>query len=131
MRLSYVGSIVFALVGAAATCTSAAFDAPHTLHRARAAQPHLSQSHRAVGRRAAARPTHPTASSKASRSTLARFTHSRAGRIAPARTRRTQPVSRAALRRASLRPRHHYYERFTSSSFASGDIFAGDIDRQR
>jgi cell division protein FtsI/penicillin-binding protein 2 len=32
------------------------------------------------------------------------------------------------LRRASLTTRrHHFYERFTASSFASGDIFAGDV----
>jgi cell division protein FtsI/penicillin-binding protein 2 len=34
----------------------------------------------------------------------------------------------AGVRRASLsRGGHHYYERFTASSFASGDIFAGDV----
>ena len=34
----------------------------------------------------------------------------------------------ATLRRASLSSRHHhYYERFTASSFATSDIFAGDI----
>jgi cell division protein FtsI/penicillin-binding protein 2 len=32
------------------------------------------------------------------------------------------------VRRASYtRSRHHYYERFTASSFAKGDIFAGDV----
>jgi cell division protein FtsI/penicillin-binding protein 2 len=31
------------------------------------------------------------------------------------------------LRRASLTTRHHFYERFTASSFASSDIFAGDV----
>jgi len=36
--------------------------------------------------------------------------------------------SGATLRHASLRVhRHRYYERFTASSFASGDIFADDI----
>ncbi|MGD0631990.1 MAG: penicillin-binding transpeptidase domain-containing protein [Terracidiphilus sp.] len=37
-------------------------------------------------------------------------------------------VSRAELRRASLTTRRHrFYERFTASSFANGDIFAGDV----
>ena len=31
------------------------------------------------------------------------------------------------LRRVSITRRHHYYERFTASSFAQGDIFAGDV----
>src|SRR3954465_1780006 len=33
----------------------------------------------------------------------------------------------ATIRRTRLRVRRHYYERFTASSFAIGDIFAGDI----
>jgi len=44
---------------------------------------------------------------------------------------RTLPASlrgKAALRAASLSTRHHYYgERFTASSFANSDIFAGDV----
>lgn len=33
----------------------------------------------------------------------------------------------ARLRHATLKKRHRFYERFTASSFAKGDIFAGDI----
>jgi cell division protein FtsI/penicillin-binding protein 2 len=33
----------------------------------------------------------------------------------------------ATVRRASLHARHHYYERFTASSFATTDEFAGDV----
>jgi cell division protein FtsI/penicillin-binding protein 2 len=37
--------------------------------------------------------------------------------------------ARAGARNAAIasRRRHHYYERFTASSFAKGDIFAGDV----
>jgi cell division protein FtsI/penicillin-binding protein 2 len=31
------------------------------------------------------------------------------------------------MRQVSIKLRHHYYERFTASSFAKGDIFAGDV----
>jgi membrane peptidoglycan carboxypeptidase len=41
--------------------------------------------------------------------------------------RRGRAVGRAMLRRASFSNRHRFYERFTASSFAKGDIFAGDI----
>jgi cell division protein FtsI/penicillin-binding protein 2 len=33
----------------------------------------------------------------------------------------------ATLQRAGLSRRHHFYERFTASSFAKGDIFADDV----
>jgi cell division protein FtsI/penicillin-binding protein 2 len=33
----------------------------------------------------------------------------------------------AHVQRVSVTRRHHYYERFTASSFAQGDIFAGDV----
>src|SRR5208283_1307594 len=52
----------------------------------------------------------------------------RAARHAQAETAKTTTVkSRSALRRASLHSRHRSYERFTASSFASSDIYAGDV----
>jgi cell division protein FtsI/penicillin-binding protein 2 len=37
-------------------------------------------------------------------------------------------AARASARRAALHPRrHHFYERFTASSFANGNIFADDV----
>jgi cell division protein FtsI/penicillin-binding protein 2 len=92
-----------------------ALDAPHALHRPRST-PHLAESHRSSGRHTAAR------SSVAAHS----LTHASAT-SAPARlTARGQ--ARASARQAALHPRrHHFYERFTASSFAGADQFAGDI----
>ncbi len=86
---------------------AAALDAPRTLHKPRTAA-HLSASH--------VRRHHTVAHRKAAASGHA---------VAHAAT----PVHRSAtLHRASLHARHHrYYERFTASSFASPDIFDGDI----
>jgi penicillin-binding protein 2 len=99
--------VVLASVGAAAF----GLDAPHTLRHSKPANQHLSvtnhsRSHRAVAHHSASTPT-----SARHRKYLAGSTN--AG---------------ATLRHASLRVhRHRYYERFTASSFAAGDIFADDI----
>src|SRR3984885_1615975 len=99
--------VVLASVGAAAF----GLDAPHTLRHSKPANQHLSvtnhsSSHRAVAHHSASTPT-----SARHRKYLAGSTN-----------------SGATLRHASLRVhRHRYYERFTASSFAAGDIFADDI----
>jgi penicillin-binding protein 2 len=85
-----------------------ALDAPHTLHHLRPAQ-HLSTTH--------ARHHHTAAHTATTTST----THVRTTAHATAGT-------KATLSRTSLHVRRHrYYERFTASSFAKGDIFGGDI----
>lgn len=84
-----------------------ALDATHTLHHARTA--HLIQPRRAVGRAA-------TGSAKAP-GTHAAVVHG--ARIAA--------NGAPTIRRARLGVRHHYYERFTASSFAVGNIFAEDL----
>jgi penicillin-binding protein 2 len=103
---------------------AAALDAPHTLHHAKTTQSHLSESHRAGTH-------HSTARTSATRSTAAHATgHATTHTSTVHRTRTTvhsSTATHATLRRASLHVRHHYYERFTASSFASGDIFAGDV----
>ena len=82
-----------------------ALDAPHNLHHARPAQ-HLTTSH--------VRHHHAVAHTATTATHTSHATH-------PAR-------STATLHRASLHTRRHrYYERFTASSFAKGDIFAGDV----
>ena len=91
-----------------------ALNAPHTLHRAKP-QPHLSTTHR-TSRRSGTRTstsgaTRATASGVVSRTSTAKLAVSSTG-------------SRATLRHAVVR--HRYYERFTASSFAKGDIFADD-----
>jgi membrane carboxypeptidase/penicillin-binding protein len=127
MKLSFVCTIGFALVGAVALLPGAsALDAPHTLHRPRATQPRLTETHRAASRRT----TSHTASARTSTATSAAVRGSRthaASQSGPARlTARGQ--ARANARQVALHSRrHHYYERFTASSFATSDEFAGDI----
>ncbi len=89
-----------------------ALNAPHTLHHAKIAERHLVQPRRA--NRQSARSARP------------------AGRSAAPCQGATQAdcrgMARAGARRASLtHARHRFYERFTASSFANGNIFAGDI----
>ena len=100
-----------ALVGfALGAVTALALDAPHTLHRTKPASQHLSVTSHTRSHHTAAHHSVSTTSAR-HRSYAAGSTH-----------------SGATLRRASLSVRHHrYYERFTASSFASGDIFADDV----
>jgi len=139
MKLSCFCTIGMALVAAVAgSASAAALNAPHTLHHAKTTQPHLSETHRAGSRLAAAHAAHPAASSKAGHSAAAHApaTHAltahgsaahSAASVAPARL-TARGKSRASARQAALHSRHHrYYERFTASSFARGDEFAGDI----
>ena len=106
MRVSRVLGAGLVLMGW--TLMAGALDAPQTLHHSRPAGQHLSASRHARGHRAAHRSASVTASHRSAK--------------------RSTTASRAGVRRASLRVhRHRYYERFTASSFASGDIFADDV----
>jgi membrane carboxypeptidase/penicillin-binding protein len=130
MKLSWVWALGVFLAGSGfGAGSAAALDAPHTLHRARAAEPHLTEPHRAAGHRAATHAAHAGASHAAAahaNSAQAEPAPARAGR--PARL-TTRGAMRATARRAALTTRRHHgpYERFTASSFASAGIFAGDI----
>jgi penicillin-binding protein 2 len=99
-------------------------DVPHSLHRGHISTTHLTEPHR---RHAAAHAQAPGAKSTTARAT----TGHTAAKTAPATQQaRLTPrgKARAAVRRVSLSTTgRHYYERFTASSFASGDIFAGDV----
>jgi penicillin-binding protein 2 len=99
-------------------------DVPHSLHRGHISTTHLTEPHR---RHAAAHAQAPGAKSTTARAT----TGHTAAKSAPATQQaRLTPrgKARAAVRRVSLSTTgRHYYERFTASSFASGDIFAGDV----
>jgi beta-lactamase class D len=116
-----VPALVFGVVGTAA---AAALDVPHTLHHVRSGSAHLSESHRRHSAHAA-----PHAQAPAAQSTTA---HAGTGH---ASTRTTVAGHRSTLaakgtatvRRASLTTHHRYYERFTANSFATSDIFAGDV----
>ncbi|MGA2276650.1 MAG: penicillin-binding transpeptidase domain-containing protein [Terracidiphilus sp.] len=96
-----------------------ALDAPHTLHHAKRAESHLMETHRAAHHAAApvARSTTPSLRSPHSASSAAPGRH------------KAHLTARGARRAALTMHRRHrrFYERFTASSFAHGDIFADDV----
>jgi beta-lactamase class D len=121
MRFFRVLANGLALVGfAVGSVASRALDAPHTLRHAKPSNQHLSvtshaHSHHTVAHHFVA------ATSLHHRSYAARSAHASAARSSSVH-------SGATLRSVSLRVhRHRYFERFTASSFASGDIFADDV----
>src|ERR1035441_4124844 len=115
MKLSFVCTLGLALVGAVAgTSAATALDATHPLHRSRTSQPHLTETHRSTSHHAVAH------------SSIAARTHT-AATNSPARLTPRGQARANARQVALLGRRHHFYERFTASSFASSDQFAGDI----
>ena len=134
-RLSVLG-IALITVGFGAF-RAGALDAPHSLHRAKASESHLTLPRHATGRREAAHSAAPAASHAAPKTTAHTTSHAAASHAAPAAhsapareqahlTHRGQ--SRANARRVAVTGRHHVsYERFTASSFAVGAIGAGDV----
>jgi penicillin-binding protein 2 len=101
MRLSCVFALGLAVIGTSFGAGSViALDVQHTVHHSRTANKHLAVKHSA---------------------------HSRTSSASTHRVHITS--SSASLHPAVLtrRHRHYYGERFTASSFAKGDIFAGDI----
>jgi penicillin-binding protein 2 len=94
-----------------------ALDVPQKVHHSRT-EAHLRQTHHAAAHHAIATAKSPAAHAGAHASTTRTASRSTIVRTA----------SGAHLRSATLRVRrHHYYERFTASSFAAGDIFADDV----
>ena len=120
--------------------SAAALDAPRTFHRSHAAEPHLTEArhrHAAAPGVTSHGASHAAAPAARSTSTRASRRHSATAATTPAPSEarltrrgraRAGSGAKATTRRASLSSRrHHYYERFTASSFAKGDIFAGDV----
>jgi len=100
--------------------SAGALDAPKTLHKGHAAEPGLAASHRA-GHRAAAHVVHHAATAGKGRGKTSTAAHHAASAS-------VRGSAHSTVRRASLTTRHHrYYERFTASSFADGDIFSADV----
>src|ERR1035437_8651405 len=122
MTVSRVWAFGLVLCGLGAGTTGAlALDAPHTLHRAKAAERHIIEPHRTGGHHASTRGT-------AARSATGHANaHTTPAANQPRLTARG--AARASARRAALMTtrRHRWHERFTASSFASGDIGAADV----
>lgn len=118
MRLSHAFIMSAALSVVMASTTSAhALNVRHTLRREKAA--HAAEP-RGTGHSTAHHAAAPASARKSSRAAAkGRAVQDRAASVRRGRT--------AVIRRASLHGRHRYYERFTASSFASGDIFSGDV----
>jgi membrane carboxypeptidase/penicillin-binding protein len=120
MKLSCVFAFVLVLAG---TGGAAALNAPRSLHHAKATESHLVDTHRAGGRRtAAAHIAKPEARPAKA--------HSKAQAASARQDAHLTPRGRAragARRMALTSRRHRSFERFTASSFADGDIFAGDV----
>jgi hypothetical protein len=129
MKVSCVRAVGFlSIVVAAGASSAVALDAPQPpLHHTKSL--HLSSTHRsahrAVSHSAAAHPAGTVAHTARSASTQS--THSVTHATAQATVRAASVThSGVQVRRASL-TRHHYYERFTASSFVQGAIGVGDI----
>jgi membrane carboxypeptidase/penicillin-binding protein len=119
MKLSWVSAVGLVLIGYGMGAAGAwALDAQRTLRHARTAEPHLTEPRRAGAHHAAAHGAKPPAAQAASRGA----TYRRQARLTP------RGEARASARWVAVTSRHHrYHERFTASSFARGDIFAGDV----
>jgi membrane carboxypeptidase/penicillin-binding protein len=104
MKLSCALIVSLAVVGSGAE-HAVALNVTHPIHHARSS--HLSEAHHAVHHAATA-----------SAATPHKAVASRGAKVGS---------GAATIRRASLHRRHHYYERFTASSFASSDQFLGDV----
>ncbi len=137
MKLSRVWPVGSAIIlfGISSAC-AAAFDTPQTtLHHSKSkTETHTSAVHHTAAAThhatTGAAHTSSTRTAASHRSTAHRpATHSTAAGTAA----KTASVARASsgastVRRVSItRRRHHYYERFTASSFVKGDIGVGDV----
>ena len=118
MRLSC--ELVAGLALLVSAAGAVALDVPQKVHHAKT-EPHLRLTHRAAARHTTASVKAPATHTAAHAQTSTTRTASRSGKL------QTAPTAR--LRHASVvvRRRHFYGERFTASSFASGNIFAGDV----
>lgn len=122
MKVARVLAFGLVLVGLGAV-SAAGLNVPRTLHRSKAADRHLVQPRRSAGRNASARASRSGAKSAKSHAKTQAAASSSGVRLTP------RGKARAGARLVALksRRRHRYYERFTASSFAKGDIFAGDV----
>ena len=127
MRVSCNWAVGMFLVGSLGCSVSAvALNAPRTLHRAKGPEPQLAESHRAASRHTAGRSGNSASRQAGTHASATAPTERTAHARQPAKL-TARGRARASLRRVAMTSRHHYYERFTASSFATSDIFAGDV----
>jgi len=121
MKTLRVGPIYFCvfIFGMSAACAWA-LDAPQPLHHSKS----KTESHVTTTRHTTTSRTSTARTSTVQR----RYTHRSSARAAARTTTasRLNATAGAQLRGASYHRRHHYYERFTASSFIHGDVGAGD-----
>jgi len=109
MRLSCVFALALTVIGLGAGANSAAaLNVPPKVHRTKSSSQHLTTTRHSK-----------TTATRSSTSSRRRATTHRSSVTASA----TPRLSRTVL----THRRHRYFERFTASSFAKGDIFGGDI----
>ncbi|HEY1255874.1 MAG TPA: penicillin-binding transpeptidase domain-containing protein [Terracidiphilus sp.] len=117
MSFSRVWAVGLVLIGFGASAgIAAALDAPPPQHRIRVTEKHPAATHRAASHRAtAAKPVAKGVRKGAPAREQAHFT--------------ARGSMRASARNAARtgRRHHHYYERFTASSFANSDLLADDV----
>jgi len=115
---------------------AAALDAPRPLQHSKTTDSHVTEPHRAARPHATTHAATPaahksTAVQHAGTTPHTGTSHTTTPHATPAggtAHRSTTSSSKAGARRTTVtRRRHRYYERFTASSYAKGDIFAGDI----
>jgi penicillin-binding protein 2 len=109
-----------------------ALNAPHTLRHARSTDKHSSEARNSSSRRSSARTTAraTTSRNRSASSRAAKSANSKAGAVRTNRSTRHASAGRggsSARRVRSTGHRHRFNERFTASSFARDDIFAGDV----
>jgi membrane carboxypeptidase/penicillin-binding protein len=128
MRLSCAGAVGLFLIGSlGGSLSAAALNAPHTLRHSKAAEPHLTETHRSAGHRAVVHAGKPAARQTPAHASASHTSSKTAANSQPAHL-TSRGRARASARRVALTSRHHlFYERFTANSFATSDIYAGDV----
>jgi membrane carboxypeptidase/penicillin-binding protein len=151
MKLSRVRSLGATLVAAVfavsglSVARAAAFDTPQNTEHHAKPQSRLKEPHHAAARhttahqtathatqlktaRTSASPAHASAThAVAANAANGHSTSSRVTQKSTTTKRTTATPASGQLRRASYHRRHRFYERFTASSFAQGELGAGDV----
>jgi penicillin-binding protein 2 len=118
-RVRYFGTVLVVGVLAVFGLSAAALDAPQTtVHHAKP-QSRLREPHHATAHRTGTR----SSQSNSAHAAISRNTSSRTSSRVTAKS----PTPIAHLQRVSITRHHHFYERFTASSFVQGAIGADDI----